>query len=381
MAEEDTEPAPLDAGDDQSAPSPGAAAKLGAALKSPPVTKAVAGARQVATNPEARRFLAGALVGALALFAGTVVFSGGSESSDSGEARVEALRADLAELRADLAEFKAASGSAAPVAAHANETGDTATNNDGATAETQDDGAGHTGGAASGAQHGTATSADEPPHWTYAEAPDWGALADEFLECAAGREQSPIDLSSTWDHVESTTELRYEHVPVTVLDNGHTIQVNAEGAGAVSQKHHEFSLVQFHFHAPSEHTVDGEHHDAEVHLVHKDADGMLAVVGVMIDEGAALDGFDEILEAIGEPGTEQAAGEFDPTALLPDRQDFFHYRGSLTTPPCSEGVAWRVMVEPITMSAAQLDELTSHFAEPNNRPVQPRHERDAHIDA
>jgi carbonic anhydrase len=367
MAEEVSEPPASDDAVDEAQTAPGPTAKLAAALKSPPMAKAVAGARYAAANPDARRFVAGALVGALALYAGTVVFGGSSESADPEAGRVEALRADLAELRADLAEFKAAGATAGSAAAHETASVDS---------DTTHDTAGDAGATDEPAAHGV-----EPPHWTYAEADDWGAIADEFIECTTGREQSPIDLSTSWDHVENTSEVHYEAVPITVLDNGHTIQVNAEGAGSVSQQRHEYTLVQFHFHAPSEHTIDGEHHDAEVHLVHKDADGMLAVVGVMIDEGAALEGFDAILDSIGAPGREESAGAFDPTVLLPDARDFFHYRGSLTTPPCSEGVAWRVMTEPIKMSAAQIDELTSHFAEPNNRPVQARHDREAHVDA
>lgn len=349
-----------------------------------PVAQAAALAKRVSANPDTRRFLAGALVGALVFYAGGTVFKGSDTgSSSAAETKVESLRADLAELRADLAVLQGGGASHEPAAdAHAptsdgtDDSGhDTETTDGHASSEPADDAHGTTDGHEEPAAH-----SDEPPHWTYAEADDWGALADEYIECAEGTEQSPIDLSTEWDKVESTTELGYESVPVSVVDNGHTIQVNAEGAGSVSQQQHEYELKQFHFHAPSEHTIDGEHHAAEVHLVHADADGKLAVVGIMIDEGAALEGFDPILDAIGEPTVESDAGEFDPSMLLPETLDFFHYRGSLTTPPCSEGVAWRVMAEPITMSAAQLDELTSHFAEENNRPVQPRNGRDAHID-
>ena len=379
-----------DAPEDTAAPSPltQVIAKVG------PVVNSVQGSL---ANPDTRRFLAGALVGALVLFAGGTVFDSGDQSGNA-EVQVEALRADLAELRADLAELGAAGGGAstdggdhdAPTDDHATDEtqrhdddteshDDDTESHDDDTESHDDDTESHDDDAGS---HGDdpESQADGPPHWTYAEADDWARLADEYIECAEGTEQSPIDLSSEWDKVDSTTELDYDAVPVTVVDNGHTIQVNAKGAGSVSQQRHEYDLEQFHFHAPSEHTIDGKHHAAEVHLVHVDADGKLAVVGIMIDEGAALEGFDPILDAIGAPTVEADAGNFDPSMLLPKTPDFFHYRGSLTTPPCTEGVAWRVMAEPITMSAAQLDELQSHFVEENNRPVQPRNGRDAHID-
>jgi Eukaryotic-type carbonic anhydrase len=218
-----------------------------------PVTKAVDGARSLAANPDARRFVAGALVGALALWAGGIVFRGDDAGNGSAsEAKVEALRADLAELRADLAELRAAGGSAA---SHS-ETTDAHT--DATHTDTTDAGHGDDG-------HGTTDdthAADEPPHWTYSEADAWGEIADEYIECAEGQEQSPIDLSTEWEEVPSTSDFEYDAVPVTVTDNGHTIQVSAEGAGTVSQEHHDYELVQFHFHAPSEHTIDGEHHDS-----------------------------------------------------------------------------------------------------------------------
>ncbi len=375
MAEEEldqTAPEPADEPAAPEAPAPPPAVRQAIAKVGP----VVSGAKDALANADTRRFLAGALVGALVLYAGGTVFNS-DDQSGGAEVQVEALRADLAELRADLAELGAAGAASADAGAHdppADEHAAVEPTDDHATEDTEPHGDDHA------TPDSDAHGSDAEPHWSYAEADDWGTLADAYIECAEGTEQSPIDLSSEWDKVESTTELGYSAVPVTVVDNGHTIQVNANGGGSVSQQQHEYDLEQFHFHAPSEHTIDGKHHAAEVHLVHVDADGKLAVVGVMIDEGAALKGFDPVLDAIGEPTVEVGAGSFDPSMLLPETLDFFHYRGSLTTPPCTEGVAWRVMAEPITMSAAQLDELQSHFAEENNRPVQPRNGRDAHID-
>jgi carbonic anhydrase len=384
MAEEETDTSATEA-DGTAQPTP---VPTGSVLDPAQIGKVLVGAKGALANPDNRRFLVGALVGALVFYAGGTVFEGSDTgTSSAAETKVESLRADLAELRADLAVLQTGGGAAHEPAddAHPPTTPSGGSATDHGSEPSGDD---HSGAESSDEGHGTTAShdddpaahTDEPPHWTYAQADNWGELADAYIECAEGSEQSPIDLSAEWDKVESTTELSYSAVSVSVVDNGHTIQVNAEGAGSVSQQHHEYELVQFHFHAPSEHTIDGEHHAAEVHLVHKDADGKLAVVGIMIDEGVALEGFDEILDAIGEPTVEHDAGEFDPDTLLPESHDFFHYRGSLTTPPCTEGVAWRVMAEPITISAAQLDELTSHFAEENNRPVQPRNGRDAHID-
>lgn len=218
-------------------------------------------------------------------------------------------------------------------------------------------------------------------HWEYKgeTGPEkWGDLAEEFAVCKTGKSQSPVDLKAGIDAELPKLKFDYQAVPLKVLNNGHTIQMDQKGAGKAKIDGKDYDLLQFHFHAPSEHTVDGKVYPMEVHLVHKNAEGRLAVVGIMIKEGkenAALKAaWDNMPEKGGEEKTVSGA-KINPTDLLPKGgQDFHRYAGSLTTPPCSEGVLWTVLKDPIEMSAAQIDKFKTVVHE-NARPVQPLHDR------
>ena len=221
-------------------------------------------------------------------------------------------------------------------------------------------------------------------HWDYGphNGPDrWADLDEAFILCRNGREQSPIDLGVTVaaDVPALTLEyqpvavrfIRHEHV-VDVIDNGHTIQFNYDEGSVLGIGDESFELVQFHFHAPSEHTVNGRHAAMEMHLVHQGANGALAVLGVMIEQGehnAALDPFwDQLPDQAGtERHFEHITVDIDD--LLPENHNAYRYEGSLTTPPCSEGVKWLVAVEPIELSAQQVRVFTDIIGQ-NNRPVQ-----------
>jgi carbonic anhydrase len=241
--------------------------------------------------------------------------------------------------------------------------------------------AGAHGAATTAASHGAPAAHGEAPHWGYADAAHWGELAAEFAPCSAGKQQSPIDLTRAAPVAIEDAKLAYKASAATVVDNGHTVQVNLDDAGTATIDGREYELVQFHFHAPSEHTVDGEHSPVEAHFVHKDADGKLAVIGVMIVQGAGSDPLQAIIDAIPGKGAEaKLPGTVDVSKLLPPYLTAYRYAGSLTTPPCSEGVTWSVLVQPVTWSAAQIAQLTKHFAEPNNRPVQDLHDRDLRVD-
>jgi carbonic anhydrase len=228
----------------------------------------------------------------------------------------------------------------------------------------------------------TATGAHgDASHWGYADADHWGELAAEFATCGAGMEQSPIDLTAATMASIDDASLTYAPAAATVTDNGHTVQVNLANAGSAVVDGDEFELAQFHFHAPSEHTVDGVHSPVEAHFVHKDADGNLAVIGVMIIEGPPHPMFDEIIANVPAAGEEvPLPSQVDARTLMPANLMAYRYSGSLTTPPCSEGVTWSVLHEPITWSAEQVTALAAHFAEPNNRPLQPLNYRELRID-
>lgn len=219
------------------------------------------------------------------------------------------------------------------------------------------------------------------PHWGYSgsEGPEfWGDLAKEFAVCKSGTKQSPVDIKGGIEAELDPLAFDYKAVPLKVLNNGHTIQVPAEGAGTLKFRDQEFKLLQFHFHAPSEHTAEGKSAPMEVHLVHKNDAGQLAVVGVFMNEGkenAALKAvFDNMPKSAQE--TEVKSASFNPADLLPGDKsvDFHHYIGSLTTPPCSEGVRWIVLDKDIEVSKAQIDAFKSIFPM-NARPVQKAQDR------
>ncbi len=230
-------------------------------------------------------------------------------------------------------------------------------------------------------------------HWAYAgdEGPEhWGSLAPEFALCAAGREQSPIDLSGatplTREPFERArgdlaVELRHRATVLDLLDNGHTIQVTPVAEIGMFIDGVRFGLAQYHFHAPSEHTIDGRRFPLEAHFVMSNADGELAVLGILYEEGEHAPAFDLIIANLPQSTGEARHLEdldLDIEELKPIPGRVYAYRGSLTTPPCTEGVRWFVGAEPETLSAPQLEALASHLPE-NARPLQPRGNRDVFL--
>ena len=154
--------------------------------------------------------------------------------------------------------------------------------------------------------------------------------------------------------------------------NGHSIQENESGSSSLTVGGKRFSLEQFHFHSPSEHTIDGRHSPMEMHLVHKGADGEVAVVGVMIEAGeenAALEVLWQNLPTV-ENRANRTQMQIDVGAVLPADHDYLHYTGSFTTPPCTEDVRWMMMRQPIQLSKAQIAAFRA-IINNNNRPVQP----------
>lgn len=227
--------------------------------------------------------------------------------------------------------------------------------------------------------HGAQAHEAHPPHWTYegdAGPTHWSELAPEFSLCAAGHAQSPIDLSGTRRQASPDLQFHYRPSHLNELNNGHTIQVNYDAGSSISVGGVRYDLVQVHFHIPSEHTVGGRAYAAEAHLVHKSADGQLAVIGLLIDRGAASQPLAQLWAHL--PATEgpvhQESGNLNAARLLPSKHAAWRYEGSLTTPPCTEGVHWFVLESPITLSGEQLERLRG-ILHVNNRPVQPLHER------
>ncbi|MCY0964068.1 carbonic anhydrase [Parathalassolituus penaei] len=217
-------------------------------------------------------------------------------------------------------------------------------------------------------------------HWEYegAEGPEhWGDLDAAYTACKVGKNQSPVDISGGVDAELPPITFNYVTRGDTVLNNGHTVQVNYLPGSSIEVNGHKYELKQFHFHAPSENTINGESFPMEGHFVHADADGNLAVVGVMFREGEMNDtlqiAWDQLPMEASEP--EALTGTLNAARMLPDNRDYYQFSGSLTTPPCSEGVNWMVLKGVVTASPEQLKQFTAAVHHANNRPVQPLNAR------
>ena len=248
------------------------------------------------------------------------------------------------------------------------------------------------------AQHVTTRPVAPPadtPHWTYDgdKGPRfWGKLDPDFSLCDTGQNQSPIDIaktsSATLPKLRSNFSpaklqiVHHEHV-ADEINNGHTIQINYSEGDTLTIGDTHYELIQFHFHSPSEHTVQGKQYPMEMHFVHKSPAGTLAVVGVFIEQGAHNPAFDPIWEHL--PKQKGVESHFehvhvDVDNFLPHSHTSYRYDGSLTTPPCSEGVKWIVMKSPIQLSKKQIQAFNA-IIKANNRPVQPLHHRVTVTDA
>lgn len=216
-------------------------------------------------------------------------------------------------------------------------------------------------------------------HWSYSGAtgPDhWGDLDPRFAAAKTGRQQSPIDLAEPFQPGVETVFFTYQAAALSVTNNGHSIQVDCPAGSSISLGGRRYELLQFHFHTPSEHTVDGGFYEMELHLVHQNDQGQLAVVGVFLATGDAHSTLREIWEHMPTQVGQTVSNDLmiDPSDFLPTDRRSVHYEGSLTTPPCTEGVARIMMLEPIYASSDQMEQFEQVIG-PNSRPVQPRNDR------
>ena len=217
-------------------------------------------------------------------------------------------------------------------------------------------------------------AAAEHAHWGYVGegAPErWAELSPENRQCAIGTRQSPIDIREGIRVELEKINFDYRPSGFAVLDNGHTVQVNVAPGNALQVMGRRFELLQFHFHRPSEERINGRQYDMVAHLVHKDADGKLAVVAVLLERGRDQALIQTIWNNLPlEKGEALAApGLLDLSQLLPEDRSYFTYMGSLTTPPCSEGVLWMVMRAPVQLSANQIS-IFARLYPMNARPIQ-----------
>jgi carbonic anhydrase len=218
-------------------------------------------------------------------------------------------------------------------------------------------------------------------HWGYegeAGPEHWGELSDMFALCATGKEQSPIDLTTANPSMMdiADAELSYAPSALNILHNGHTVQVNYDKGSYLTLNGTRYELLQFHFHTPSEHAMNGELAGMEIHFVHRsmESEGMLGVLVYESEEDNPA--FTAVWENLPTHEREEQtfAATINAADMVPGDHRVYQYMGSLTTPPCSQGVSWNVLSEPITLSRIQLDTLHAILGN-NNRPVQPLFER------
>lgn len=222
-------------------------------------------------------------------------------------------------------------------------------------------------------KHESAHGAAHEVHWNYDEhGPEhWGEFGET---CQIGKAQSPINIiANETKGIDKSDILKLSEsvqTKASIVDNGHAIQVNVENGGMVTVDGVDYKLVQFHFHGLSEEEINGKHTDLVAHMVHKSPFGSLLVIAVLFNEGKIAQPM--IQAVIGNVGK---SVEIDPATLLPhDTEHYYHFMGSLTTPPCSENVKWYVMKEVQSASKEQVAALRK-FYDHNYRPVQPLNTR------
>jgi len=219
-----------------------------------------------------------------------------------------------------------------------------------------------------------------PPHWAYEgkEGPEeWGKLDSSYAACSIGQTQSPINIKDAKKADLPALKFSYQAVLLNIIDNGHTIQVNYAPGSTLTVGKKLYTLKQFHFHHPSEEHVNGKDFPLVAHLVHADAEGHLAVVAVLFEQGSANSLIDTLWKNI--PSEKEKPQDIPSVSiqvqdLLSRQRGYFTYAGSLTTPPCSEGVSWYVLNGYATVSPQQVAAFAKIYPR-NARPIQPTNSR------
>lgn len=216
-------------------------------------------------------------------------------------------------------------------------------------------------------------------HWGYegdASPKHWGDLNDKFFMCKEGTNQSPINLTNFIEAELPPIKFNYHLVSTEILDNGHTEQISVKGGSHIELDGMKFELKQFHFHTPSENNINGSSYPLEVHFVHASEDNKLAVVAVMFREGKANEALKELWKNMPtHTGEHHHIDAKHLDALLPRNRMYYRFNGSLTTPPCTEGVRWLVMKHAIPISKKQIKKFAEIMHQHNNRPIQPTNAR------
>ncbi|WP_392552616.1 carbonic anhydrase family protein [Orbus wheelerorum] len=223
---------------------------------------------------------------------------------------------------------------------------------------------------------GFASSALAGVHWGYEgnELPEnWAQLSPEYQMCGLGKNQSPVNISGAIKAQIGQLKTHYGQTSGEIVNNGHTVQITEKNPNDyVIVNGERYDLVQFHFHSPSENKINGKSYPMEGHFVHANKNGDLLVMAVMFDEGAENTSAEQLLSLLSEQ--ENNPTNFDSiniASFLPKDKSYYRFSGSLTTPPCSEGVTWIVLKHPMTLSKTEIDKFSHAFKHHNNRPIQP----------
>ncbi len=211
-------------------------------------------------------------------------------------------------------------------------------------------------------------------HWSYegeTGPANWARLRADYAACTTGKRQSPIDIR---EGIRVNLEaIRFDYKPMQfrIVDTGHAVQVNLGEGSSLTVMGKRYALQQFHFHRPAEERVNGRSYDMSVHLVHRNDEGQLAVVAVLLEKGADHPLIQTLLDNLPlEQNTEMSPeAAIDPARLLPDNRAYWTFMGSLTTPPCTEGVLWMVLKQPVQVASEQVA-IFSRVSRSNARPIQ-----------
>ena len=225
-----------------------------------------------------------------------------------------------------------------------------------------------------------AKQAETSHHWAYSgnEAPEnWGDLSENYIMCKTGKNQSPVDINKEILRDAKLPAIPFDYnmlVPSTIVNNGHTVQVNMWSGGEIMLDGIKFTLKQFHFHTPSENKINGQSFPLEAHFVHLSEDNKIAVVAILFAPGADDKALTNLWKKL--PMNKGEEAKLEPHSLRPLEMErklsnYYRFNGSLTTPPCTEGVRWIVMKRPFHVSKKQVEKLQKALKQPNNRPVQP----------
>lgn len=224
------------------------------------------------------------------------------------------------------------------------------------------------------------TSASVDDSWSYQGpgAPErWGDLSEEWFFCKQGKYQSPIDISDPVVSNLPPLALSFATLAGSITNNGHTLQITVEQGNSVMLDKQRWELKQFHFHMPSEHHINGQRFALEIHFVHSNDRQEWLVVAVMLVAGQANPALQALIQALPPRQNQPQAlpHRLSLTALFPLSKRYYRFSGSLTTPPCTEGVRWLVMKQPVEASPTQLARFAQALGKANNRPLQPLHGR------